>query len=635
MTAGGPTPVVGGRLQGHATRWKELDQWAGKLVEEGLRLGVTGEPTARPREFSGSSEHERIVERTHREFVEKGAVEPVPAGEHGAGAYALLFPVPKKGGKWRGVLDLRQLNESIKKDHFKMEGLHTVKETLRPGDWMTSLDIQDAYLHIPVHPEDRKYLRYRHQGQDYQFTCMPFGITLAPRIFTKLMRPVVAELRRRGIRCVIYLDDLLIMAPTRRQAEEQTREARDYLESLGWLLNLNKSELTPARVITYLGFQFDSENMTVLVPTQKVRDLKRDLQTTLLAAEHRVLTLRQLAGVMGKIAATGGAVAVTKLLTRALMREKNALLKTRSWDQVVDLSPEARNELKGWQDFILSYNGREIIMPEPEIVITTDASPWGWGAHTSTGVTVQGAWSSDWVLKHNNLQELEAISRAVRSLAGSAKEIKVMTDNLVAMWYMNNQGGRYADLSRIAQDLWGWALQRGKRIVADYIPGKENVKADKLSRDRYDWSLKEPLFARLERRWGPHTVDLFASEATTKTEAFWTWTPSAAASGRDAMTVTTLAQGNAYAFPPVAMIARLLRRVQLQRATITLVAPYWPTQAWWPTLVAMLVAKPLRLGPAPLQQAPPGFDPSLFRLTAFRLSGDPRRSAAYRRRLSS
>jgi len=147
-------------------------------VEEGLRLEWESSLQVKgPREFRGEKEKEKIVEKTHREFMEKGVVEEVPHGDLGAGHFSVMFPVPKKGGKWRGVLDLRELNEAVRKEHFKMEGLHTVREALRRGDWMTSLDIQDAYNHIPVAKEDRPFLRYTMGSRQFQFRAMPFGLT--------------------------------------------------------------------------------------------------------------------------------------------------------------------------------------------------------------------------------------------------------------------------------------------------------------------------------------------------------------------------------------------------------------------------------------------------------------------------
>jgi hypothetical protein len=123
-----------------------------------------------------------------------------------------LFLVPKKGGGQRPVLDLSSLNQFIDTEHFKMENLATLKSLLNKGDYMINLDLTDAYLTVPIHPVSQKFLRFLFGNETYQFTAMPFGLNIAPRVFTKIMKPVVASLRSQGIRLIIYLDDILIIA---------------------------------------------------------------------------------------------------------------------------------------------------------------------------------------------------------------------------------------------------------------------------------------------------------------------------------------------------------------------------------------------------------------------------------------
>ena len=77
---------------------------------------------------------------------------------------------------------------------------------------MVKLDVKDAYLSVSTHPNSQKYLHFIWQRQTYQFQALPFGLCTAPLIFTKLLKPVVAFLRTRNIRLLIYLDDILLIA---------------------------------------------------------------------------------------------------------------------------------------------------------------------------------------------------------------------------------------------------------------------------------------------------------------------------------------------------------------------------------------------------------------------------------------
>ena len=93
-----------------------------------------------------------------------------------------------------------------------MESLQSIKHLIHKNCFFASVDLKDAYFIIPVAKVHRKYLRFEWKGNLYVFTCLCFGLSSAPRIFTKLMKPVVVCLRRQGYTLVIYLDDMLIIA---------------------------------------------------------------------------------------------------------------------------------------------------------------------------------------------------------------------------------------------------------------------------------------------------------------------------------------------------------------------------------------------------------------------------------------
>lgn len=77
--------------------------------------------------------------------------------------------------------------------------------------------------------EHHKFLRFRWKGVKYQYVCLPFGLSSSPRIFTKILKPLVARLRPMGIRLIIYLDDILIMVASREEAVRHLRIVADLL----------------------------------------------------------------------------------------------------------------------------------------------------------------------------------------------------------------------------------------------------------------------------------------------------------------------------------------------------------------------------------------------------------------------
>ena len=104
------------------------------------------------------------------------------------GFYSRLFLVPKPHQRWRPVIDLSRLNTFLLIEKFKMETPESIRTSLIPGEWVSLIDLSDAYLHISIHPNSRKYLRFYQRSQVFQFTSLPFG--LATEVFTMVVKEV-------------------------------------------------------------------------------------------------------------------------------------------------------------------------------------------------------------------------------------------------------------------------------------------------------------------------------------------------------------------------------------------------------------------------------------------------------------
>ena len=139
------------------------------------------------------------------------------------GYYSRLFLVPKPDGSFRPIIDLKKLNQFIVVPSFKMETLFSIIAALQPQEWITKIDLKDAYHHIMVHVNIRKYFRFVVAGIVYQFWVLPFGLSTAPREFTKTLAPVIQLLRSQGIQVHAYLDDWIIRASSREQSLEHTQ----------------------------------------------------------------------------------------------------------------------------------------------------------------------------------------------------------------------------------------------------------------------------------------------------------------------------------------------------------------------------------------------------------------------------
>jgi hypothetical protein len=114
-----------------------------------------------PISLSHTSDKEKriLLSEEVQSLILKGAVERVHDPFQSPGFYSRLFLVPKKTGGMRPVIDLSILNTFLLVPHFKMETNRSIWSCIHPGMWITSLDLMDAYFHIPIAPPIRKFLR--------------------------------------------------------------------------------------------------------------------------------------------------------------------------------------------------------------------------------------------------------------------------------------------------------------------------------------------------------------------------------------------------------------------------------------------------------------------------------------------
>ena len=201
-------------------------------------------------------------------LVEKKAIEIAPPS---SGFYSRLFVTPKVTGGWRPVIDLSRLNGWVELSSFRMETAQSVLQSLHPGDWMVSLDLQDAYLQVPVHPASRRYLRFCMGDAVYKFRALCFSLSSAPQVFTRVMAPISSIMHRHGFRLLCYLDDWLVLGST---FQELVR-ARDFLlwlcRLLGVIVNLSKSSLVPTQTLDYLGMTLETSPLRVFPTLKRVQ----------------------------------------------------------------------------------------------------------------------------------------------------------------------------------------------------------------------------------------------------------------------------------------------------------------------------------------------------------------------------
>ena len=174
-----------GNLANFLLSWRSItsDPWVLEAVS-GYHLEFCTKPvqTKLPNPPILSVADKEIIDEELHKLLHKGAIEQAPYCKDQF--ISNMFLVPKKTGDLRPVKNLKSLNEFVEKIHFQMENIDMVKNLIKPGNYLASINFKDAYISIPIWQPHRKYLRFFWNNQTFQFACLPFGYSLAARVFT-------------------------------------------------------------------------------------------------------------------------------------------------------------------------------------------------------------------------------------------------------------------------------------------------------------------------------------------------------------------------------------------------------------------------------------------------------------------
>ena len=395
-----------GRLLGWQDSWPR--GWARQVVTQGLRwkwLTGIAPRLGRFRHYVPASEN---LQEKIQKLLEKDVIEETKDKIY----LNRLFEVPKKDSEeTRLVLDTSALNKHIQTYKFRMVTTKTVRHALFQDAYIACIDLKDAYWHIPIHKRMRPFLGFRIGRKSYRFKVLPFGLNLAPRVFTKIMKVVQRKLVLAGVNIIMYLDDWMIIAPSYQECKEMIEKTLQIGKEMGLLFNMGKSILEPCKMMDWLGLYWNTVQATVA--------LSRDNQEKCLSKSLQImnstqLTLRQWESLIGSLNHAADVVPLGRLYVRKLILLGKKVFSTNHRDRLEHLPRRIKNALKWWADEERLASATPWVPRPPSLTLTTDASDWGWGYQSSEGHQDSGPWNQSWKNKHINLRELQTVLIAIQ-----------------------------------------------------------------------------------------------------------------------------------------------------------------------------------------------------------------------------
>ena len=437
---------VGARLKYFWPRWRALGCSSFMLhkMTQGITLDWTehAPPVTRTPPIESSSSdpvmHDRIKGSVH-DLLSKQAIRLIH--DQSPGFYSRLFMVPKKDSlKWRPVIDLSTMNKFTTIPHFKMETSEIIRAFLSEEEWTSSVDLQDAYFHMPIHPKFRKYFRFMFEGNCYEFVAMPFGLGSAPFEFSDQAKEFKKMALLLGFRINQYLDDWINRCLSFQAGRLSIIRLLHLILYLGFLPNFDKCEFEPSQDFEFIGTRYILHESRV-TPTDKRKQSIYKACNSFQKAEYK--SARQFMSLIGLLNATFLQVPqMGRLHVRPLQWHLHRYwIDTMSYGTCIPVPHKLNCHLKWWGCKSILDKGTDLHTLKPEVLVFTDASTTGWGAHCQ-GEDIQGSWDALQKSLHINILELRTILIALRLFPHllRGKRVLILCDNSAAVSHLQKCG---------------------------------------------------------------------------------------------------------------------------------------------------------------------------------------------------
>ena len=477
------------------------------------------------------------------------------------------------------------LNLIIHIDPSSLPTIFSLIESMGPGYYMAKSDLKDMFFNFPIAKEHWTLLGFSHPvtGQYLVLPFYPFGLKNAPpdcQAFAEAVRDAIKDECHRRVRQLpslpglesvearakglseakdpkevashVYIDDFQHLTKLLEQGHEVFEIGAKVYEILGLVEKIVKRE-GPDRVMTMLGFVFNSVSQTLSVPTAKCSEILMLIDLVLaMGSQAGSVSFSILQSLVGKLVWASTGIELGRSFLSDIRQPLDAVStrlntsRQRSLFMVpVGSFPRLMSALRWWRSALSANNGSVLVhvgdhglfqrwrwqgkfgdqVPEDVLEIFTDACPagggWSWGSERQAF-----RWSRREQRHHINILEAYTVLKMLRRDASSFSRTRVLLwcDNSVSVSALRRGSSTSAALREILRAIRLLCLQYHIDLWPVHIEGVRNVVADGLSRGLLSsrcstWSLNWAIMARWRARFGGFDVDAFTDPSGSGSQA--------------------------------------------------------------------------------------------------------------------
>ncbi|VDI13306.1 Hypothetical predicted protein [Mytilus galloprovincialis] len=273
--------IVKDRLKSHYSFWKNIGCYDYILdtILNGYKIPFYSTPPSICLKNNRSAIiHSEFVTEAIHDLLIRGLIEEC---EFQPRVVNPLTVSASDGRKKRLILDLRHVNKHLWKSSVKFEDVRIAMQFITNNSFCFQFDIVSAYHHVNIFMPHTEFLGFswRHENTEkwYKFLVLPFGLSSACYIFTKITRPLIKKWRGEGKQVLMYLDDGLGTHTDEETCKTMSNQVRQDLIQSGFVPKNEKSKWSPMKLLVFLGYSIDTNRGTITIPNERVQKVLKTI----------------------------------------------------------------------------------------------------------------------------------------------------------------------------------------------------------------------------------------------------------------------------------------------------------------------------------------------------------------------